>query len=243
MIQYYKIAGLIVQMDTFGRNLEQAKPYLTAEGKPDIVIQTNPVDMQKIESHLSLEDCEYILSGWEFYRKLIAFDGFMLHSSAVVVDGRAYLFSATSGTGKSTHTSLWLKKFGDKAYILNDDKPALRLENGVWYAYGTPWSGKYDISTNTRIPVAGICFITRSKTNKIYPFNGSKAVFAFLEQTVRPADMQSRTTIMNLLQEMMSGVPIWKLECNMEPEAADVAYDAMSRKVIEPWRETYEENR
>ena len=74
----------------------------------------------------------------------------LLHSSAVVVDGYAYLFSADSGTGKSTHTGLWKQHFGDRAYIINDDKPAIRKVDGEWYVFGTPWSGKTDTSVNPR---------------------------------------------------------------------------------------------
>lgn len=228
MVQYFKIAGLIVQMDTFGRTLEQAQPYLCERAEPQIIIKSDWEGIQKRQPHLSKDDSEYISTGGYFYWKLLEHSGFLLHSSAVVVDGKAYLFSAASGTGKSTHTKLWLDHFGDRAFMLNDDKPALRLEDGKWYAYGTPWSGKYDISANARVPLAGICFLKRGKNNVIHPMKGSCAVFAFLEQTLRPAGTQARMDIMNLLEKLMDSVPIWQLECNMEPEAALISYRAMS---------------
>lgn len=228
MVQHYSIAGLVVEMDSFGRTVEQAKPYRCDEAEPQIVIRSDWRSLQQRQPHLSDEDCEYLTTGGSFYRQLLQYDGFLLHSSAVVVDGRAYLFSASCGTGKSTHTGLWLKTFGERAYILNDDKPALRLEDGQWYAYGTPWSGKYDISTNIRVPVAGICFLKRGAENVIRPFGGSAAVFAFLEQTARPAAKDSRMTIMTLLEKLLDKVPIWQMECNMEPDAPIVSYEAMS---------------
>ena len=183
MVQYYNIAGLTVQMDTFGRTLEQAEPYLCEEAEPQIVMNADWQALQSRQPHLSKDDAEYISTGQFFYNTLLRHSGFLLHSSAVVVDGKAYLFSAASGTGKSTHTQLWLDTFGDRAYMLNDDKPAIRYEDGAWYAYGTPWSGKYDISTNARVPLAGICFLKRGEENVIKPFTGSAAAFAFLEQT------------------------------------------------------------
>ena len=230
MVQYYKIAGLIVQMDTFGRTLAQAQPYLCEQAEPHIIIKSDWEGLQKRQPHLCKDDCEYVSTGSCFYWKLLEYSGFLLHSSAVVVDGKAYLFSAASGTGKSTHTRLWLDHFGDRAYMLNDDKPALRLEDGKWYAYGTPWSGKYDISANARVPLAGICFLKRGEKNVIHPMKGSAAVFSFLEQTLRPAGKQARMDIMNLLEKLMDSVPIWQLECNMEPEAALISYRAMSGK-------------
>lgn len=75
---------------------------------------------------------------------------------------------ADSSVGKSTHTGLWRQVFGDeRVKILNDDKPALRFEKGIWYAYGTPWSGKYGMNLNLRYPVAGICFLKQGAQNKI----------------------------------------------------------------------------
>lgn len=225
----YKIANLTVQMSTFGRTLSQAEPYLCDPSEPDIVIRSDWQTLQKNQPHLSDEDCEYLSTGGSFYRQLLKFDGMLLHASAVVVDGYAYLFSAPCGTGKSTHTKLWLRLFGDRAYILNDDKPALRFEDGAWYAYGTPWSGKHDISANVRVPVAGICFLHQAKENTIRPFGGPKAIFSLLEQTARPAGAELRSQLMALLDKLLTCLPIWEMGCTMALEAAEVSYNAMSQ--------------
>ena len=193
-----------------------------------MIIRSDWQALQRRQPHLCDEDCEYLSTGGSFYRQLLTHDGMLLHASAVVVDGRAYLFSAPCGTGKSTHTGLWLRVFGDRATILNDDKPALRLESGVWYAYGTPWSGKYDISANIRVPVAGICFLHQAKENTIARFSGPKAIFSLLEQTARPADAELRRQLMMLLDKLLTRVPVWQMGCNMDPQAAVVSYEAMS---------------
>lgn len=224
----YKIANLTIRMSTFGRTLTQAEPYRCEPAEPDIVITSNWQALQKDQPHLSDEDCEYLSTGGSFYRQLLNFDGMLLHASAVVVDGYAYLFSAPCGTGKSTHTRLWLQAFGDRAFILNDDKPALRFEDGAWYAYGTPWSGKHDISANVRVPVAGICFLHQAKENTIRPFSGPKAIFSLLEQTARPAGAALRGQLMMLLDKLLTNLPVWEMGCNMDPQAAMVSYGAMS---------------
>lgn len=233
MESFYRIAGLIVKMDTFGRTLSQAEPYRCDSGNADIEIVSNWEELQIRQPHLSKDDCEYLTTGSSFYRQLIEHSGMMLHASSVVVDGRAYLFSAPCGTGKSTHTSLWLKLFGDRAVMLNDDKPALRLKDGVWYAYGTPWSGKHDINTNIGVPLAGIAMIEQSSVNEITRYVGAKAVLNILEQTVRPLGKDMREKLMDLVVALMTEVPVWKLKCNMDPEAAIVSYEAMSG---EKWR-------
>lgn len=228
MVNYYKIANLTIRMSTFGRTLTQAEPYRCEPAEPDIVITSNWQTLQAKQPHLSDEDCEYLCTGASFYRQLLNFDGMLLHASAVVVDGYAYLFSAPCGTGKSTHTRLWLQAFGDRAFILNDDKPALRFEDGAWYAYGTPWSGKHDISANVRVPVAGICFLHQAKENTIRPFSGPKAIFSLLEQTARPAGAALRGQLMMLLDKLLTNLPVWEMGCNMDPQAAMVSYGAMS---------------
>lgn len=230
MVQHYKIAGLTVAMDSFGRTVEQAKPYLCDPAEPDITVHSNWETLRQNQPHLSDEDCEYLSTGSSFYRQLLMHDGMMLHASAVVLDGKAYLFSAPCGTGKSTHTSIWLRVFAsDGAFILNDDKPALRLENGVWYAYGTPWSGKYDYSKNIRVPVGGICFLHQAKENTITRFEGPKVIFSLLEQTARPAHPTLRTQLMELMSQLIEQVPIWQMGCNMDPEAAVISHEAMSK--------------
>lgn len=233
MPNLYKVAGLTLQMDTFGRAEMQARPYKIEADEtavPDIIIASHGQTLKEAHPYLSEDACEYLSTGGSFYRQLLQYNGMMLHASAVMMDGKAYLFSAPSGTGKSTHTRLWQQVFGaDRARILNDDKPALRLEEGIWYAYGTPWSGKHDISINARVPLAGIAMIERSDTNTIEPFGGREAIAAFLEQTVRPKDGLLRIRLLELLDQLLTHVPVWKLRCNMDPEAAQTAYRAMAQ--------------
>ena len=228
-MKHYCVAGLRVAMESFGRTEAQAAAYeVPFSGDPDIVIRTEPALLHQDCPYLSVDDCEYICSGASFYTHLLEHNGIMLHSSCVVVDDKAYLFTAPSGTGKSTHTELWLKQFGNRAYILNDDKPALRFVDGIWYAYGTPWSGKYDISRNERVPVAGIAVLSRGAGNTIVPFTGFSAITAILDQMIRPAGEEYRVKILEILDRLMTDIPVWKLSCNMNPDAAMVAYRAMS---------------
>lgn len=232
MEQFYEIAGLTVKMDSFGRTVTQAEPYRCAPAPEDLVISSHAEQLREKQPHLSLEDCEYLSTGGSFYRQLLKFDGMMLHASAVVMDGYAYLFSAPCGTGKSTHTSLWRKVFGDdRAKILNDDKPALRLMGGKWYACGTPWSGKTDQNINMMVPVAGICFLRRGEKNTIEPFSGKEAIHAVMEQTARSASPQFCMMLLGLLDRLLQDVPVWQMHCNMELDAPQVSYAAMSAAI------------
>lgn len=229
MEQYYRIAGLTVCMDTWGRTAEQAEAYRCEKtDSVDFFVEPLWESVKAKRPNTPDELGEYLLSGAVFYKHLLDYNGCMLHSSCVVVDGKAYLFTAHCGTGKSTHTKLWMEMFGDRAFILNDDKPALRLENGIWYAYGTPWSGKYDISVNKRIPVAGIATLERGERNEISRIDGLAAISAIMKQVNRPKSADYRIKLMELLDKLIAQIPIWQLRCNMDLEAAIVSYEAMS---------------
>ena len=229
MEKYYNIAGLNVAMDSYGRTDSRAEAYrIPTPDHVDIQVVSRWPELRDEHPDYSDDLGEHTATDCSFYRQLLDFDGFRFHSSAVVVDGRAYLFSADSGTGKSTHTRLWLSLFGSRAYILNDDKPAVRWIDGTWYACGTPWSGKDDISVNRVVPIAGIAMLERSEHNSIEPYSDGQVVVDMMKQCNRPREMKTRMKQLTLLDKLIREVPVWKLRCNMEPEAAIVSYEAMS---------------
>ncbi len=229
----YRIADLAVRMDTFGRTLQQAEPYRIADTKADLVIHSNPETLMAKNPHLSLEDCEYLSTGGSFYRQLALFDGIMLHASCVVVDGKAYLFSAPCGTGKSTHVRLWLKLFGERAYILNDDKPALRVMDGTVYVYGTPWSGKDDCSRNERAVLGGIAIVKRAAKNSIRRLPPHEAIFHILDQTARSLSGEVMQMCLQTIERIVKTGKIYELSCNMDITAAALSYETMSGKRLE----------
>lgn len=237
----YDIAGLKVEMAPHGgRTDKQAIPYLAAdqsEGQhADIRIN---VDDKRVEEamrehpELNQDDWKYMLTGSDFYTSVLRFDGILLHSSCIVVDGVAYAFSADSGTGKSTHTQLWLKRFGDRAHILNDDKPCIRKIDGKIYACGTPWSGKYDYSTPEVVPLGGICFLERSKTNFIKKADTKKAVYNIFSQTVRRLGAKDMEKLFDVIEDIFELVPLYELGCDISDEAVDTSYNAMKKDISE----------
>lgn len=229
----YNIAGIIVDMNVrFPRLTLQSEDYKCDEDiDANIKIRLTPefYEQKLIENpHLDYEMIEYIWMGSEFYNALIHFNGMLLHSSCVVYNNEAYLFSAPCGTGKSTHTQLWLKRF-DGAYILNDDKPAIRItENGV-YAYGTPFSGKTNLNVNNGVPIKGICVLERDTFNHIEPISPDDALFSILNQTVRPINEDDMDKMLSTLDKVLKSVPVYRLYCNMELDAPETAYNGMNK--------------
>lgn len=177
----------------------------------------------------SLDNYEYIETGFAFSRALLDYNGFCLHSSAVALDNKAVLFSAPCGTGKSTHTGLWRKYFGeDKAIIINDDKPAIRLMGDTFYVYGTPWSGKSDLNTNVKVPLQAIVFLEQAPENRIERLNNKEAVRWLYYQSLRPTGPRSEektSNLLNLLDKIVCQIPIYKMGCTISEEAVELSYN------------------
>ena len=151
----------------------------------------------------------------------------LMHGSVIAVDGEAFAFTAKSGVGKSTHTRLWREHFGTRAVMINDDKPLLRIDGNGVYAYGTPWDGKHHLSTNAAAPLKGIAFLSRGETNRIASVDAQEGFVRLLPQCYRPTGAAATQDTLRLLGELAETVPFYQLSCNMEPEAAEVAYRGM----------------
>ena len=148
----------------------------------------------------------------------------LMHGSTVAVDGQAYLFTAPCGTGKSTHTRLWREVFGDRAVMVNDDKPFLRIKDGQVLAYGSPWSGKHGLANRVCFPLKGICILSRGSENEIRRAEPA-GVFGFLLHQIQPED---DNRVPGLLEELLRCVAVWEMACNRDAVAARVSHGAMS---------------
>ena len=230
-----KISDLLVEVPATGDMPQRCKEYIT-ENKGNSADITIRADLYKLERWIDLTENEavYLESGFQFYYNLLLFEGLMLHASAVEYNGKAYLFSADSGTGKSTHTRLWQKVYGDKVQNFNDDKPALRRIDGKWYAYGTPWCGKDGINQNKKVPLGGICFLKRGEQNKICPMSDRDAVINIIRQSTRKlAKVEGMDVLLSLVDNLIREIPIFELECLPNEEAAILSSTTMCRAAQE----------
>ena len=152
------------------------------------------------------------------------------HGSVIAVDGVGYLFTAKSGTGKSTHARLWREQFKDRTVMVNDDKPLLKVtENGV-IAYGTPWDGKHHLSNNIAVPLKAICVLQQSETNHIEPVTKKDVYAMLIQQSYRPSRPETLAKVLKLVDRLTISAELYKLGCNMEPEAAQTAYSGMNER-------------
>lgn len=222
-----KIADLIVEVPAAGDLVSRCAGYITKNATPDIVIPFDNMDAEST-GYTTDDIAAYMESGRWFYAFLLDYGGILLHSSAVEVDGKAYLFSGPCGAGKSTHTRLYKQIFGDNACVFNDDKPALRKIEGKWYAYGTPWCGKDGINENMRVPLAGICFLEKGRENTIRRLSNEEAVNNIISQTMRQfSRIDTLDKMITTVDQLLRDIPVYELINRPEQEAAKLSYETM----------------
>ena len=161
-------------------------------------------------------------------RRLISSDILLFHGSTIAVNGACYLFTAKSGTGKSTHVRLWRELLGQHAVMVNDDKPFLHVSPEGVTAFGTPWNGKHRLGSNIAVPLKAICILERGEENSIQSVEAKDALPILFQQSHRPADSKLMGKYLELLDGLANGVAFYRLQCNMDPQAAVLAYETMS---------------
>ena len=162
---------------------------------------------------------------------MIEYNVILFHGSAVALDDEVYLFTAPSGTGKSTHAALWRRAVGERVVMVNDDKPFLGLkDDGNIIVYGSPWAGKHRLNANVALPLKAICILSQAKENRIKKITPGDSFQTMYTQTYRKStDIQFTDIVLKVLAKVVE-YPIWKLECNISKEAFLLSYEAMTGK-------------
>lgn len=233
----YKFADFIVDMQAEYQGIEKAcKNYFIESEKSDISFSCTDSEI-KYENQENRNFSDAYLEFISMHRKLAEWlplhNAFVLHSATFDVEGEGVAFAAHSGTGKTTHMRLWQELLGDRMVVVNGDKPIVRFfddEPAIPYAYGTPWNGKERLGCNMRTPLKHICFIKRSETNYVEPMEKQEAIDLIFNQVYMPKDPMAVMNTMQLIDRLLSCCNLWTIHCNMDPEAAEVAYKTIFKK-------------
>lgn len=229
----YTFAGLIIEIKfhhTFGEKLCEKYRYVGTQ-QPDFSVEVTEEMLAYERAYDMYHSGDGVLESLAAYRRIceIAFeyDCMFMHCSAISYQGNGILFTAPSGTGKSTHAALWRKYFCERVIAVNDDKPLLRFQNDVVYVCGTPWDGKHHISNNIMVPVKAIVVLSQGETNQIHKANKMQALYHILNQTIRPSDAGQMQKVLDLTQRLIASVPIYQMQCNISEQAVLTAYDCL----------------
>lgn len=230
-----KIADLVVEIYNVHSQIEYvSRDYFYDGDDCDFKIVMTPeiIDAERERFKYSHLYTDAYIENICIYRQiclnLLKYDAFVMHAAVIGVDDCAYAFTAKSGTGKSTHICLWRQLLGERVYVINGDKPVLRVVDGKLYAYGTPWCGKEMWNTNTRAELKGLCFIERGESNQIRKIEPQEAATLIMKQILIPNDSFGVIKTFELVDKTLKSVPSWKLKCTVSIEAAMIAYNAMN---------------
>ena len=212
---------------------------IKTEGEHKIVLTQEDIDNERqifmeesiAEGITAMDPTDPYLESIALLRKLADYiclhNRILMHGSAIAINGKGYIFTALSGTGKSTHTALLRKLHGENAVMINDDKPFLHIKDGKVYVCGTPWMGKHDLGNNIIVPLEGIFFLRRSENNVLNKYTPDEALTLLMAQCHRPSQPLEMMETLSMMDQILSIVPLYDFGCNQDISAAELSSSVM----------------
>lgn len=227
-----QLAGIPIQLNNKFPELEiLCRGYETTEK----TVITLSVSQEEIEEERSLQ-ADIFTDGYLetvcLYRKLalqmLQYDIFIMHASVIEVDGEGYAFLASSGTGKTTQTRLWMEYFGNRARVINGDKPLIRLvfdgNTRKFLAYGTPWCGKEGMSCNASVPLKALFLLERAAEPSCELASEEYSIDRLFRQMLMPEQADQMEKLLSMADQLIDAIPCYILRCNMAHESVEVAF-------------------
>lgn len=229
----YKIADMIVEIkQKYKETAHWYEPYLyDGEEEPEFSFEVSQKNIDYYVTNgvdITPAIAENKVLGMNFNVCLLRHYGYFVHASALLYDEKVYLFSAASGVGKSTHTQKWVKRFGDRVKIINDDMPTFRFVDGKCMVYGTPFAGGTDMQINTSGELGALIFIERAEENSIEQISPSKSIKLLLSQSQQAINEQVAERQLKSFSMLLSSYPAYLLRCNMDDSAVDTVLEIIN---------------
>ncbi|MBR3149414.1 MAG: hypothetical protein IKF64_04515 [Eubacterium sp.] len=229
-----RIAELNIEMNcNYGFTRDFCRDYLTDDGAPDFSIS---VTEENIDREIEISPynpsrpyAESICAYREVAEKLPYYDRLVFHGAVISYDNCGYIFTAPSGTGKTTHIRLWHKYIGG-VDVVNGDKPILHITENKVNAYATPYAGKEGYQNHSLIELKGICLIEQAKENSIERIEVSDCLSRIMSQIYKPYDAVATVKTLELLDKLLRNIPVYLLKCNMEEDAVKCSFEALTQQ-------------
>ena len=174
----------------------------------------------------------YRFALWVGYGLMVLpFNTVAIHSSCIVHNNKAVLFLGESGTGKSTHTRLW-REYIDGTFLLNDDSPIIRVEDGKVWAYGSPWSGKTPCYKQERYELVGCVRLSQAPFNQIRTLSVLQS-YGAIHPSCPPEfayDSNLYDHISRFIDKLISNTPFYHLACLPDKEAAELSFHTLFKE-------------
>ncbi len=222
---FYKLTDVIFEPYTYNGN-EQVQEFIsiTEEDKTYELSISETTEPAIIETGCILRKYAEIC--------LTKYDALVFHASSVKYNGGAYLFTASSGTGKSTHVTLLKELLGDKIEFINDDKPTIKFEkNGEIIVYGNPWCGKHMRGSNISAPLKGIIKLERGEENFVCEISKMEMLSVLYGQSYIPKNKKDAELLFDYYTKILKSTKLYKLTCNKDISAAECTF----KNILSKW--------
>ncbi len=225
----YKIADVVVEMtQRYSETAHWYEEYLSNEPlmfSTPLTYRDESINYYVTEGlNITEPIAENMVLCNMFNRMLLRFDGSYIHSSALKFGDKVYLFSASSGVGKSTLTRRWCRLYPENSKVINDDKPSFRIIDGKCIIYGTPFAGGTDIQCNDKAELGAIVFLERAEEDKLVRLSASQVMPLLFQQTPRKFNVNQMDKLLSLYDEIISKYPVYKLYCTNSDSAVHTVF-------------------
>lgn len=233
-----KIVEMIIGIKPLSDTMRTFCRRYLCEGDPAFTICVSEEDIEEERERMinymgrgdaSDEELERLFIYRQIAETIPKYGAFLMHATAICVDGEAYLLAGPSGAGKTTHAKLWKKEFKKRMRVINGDKPLLRIKDNKIFVYGSPWAGKENWHSNLSAPLKAIFFVNQAEENSIEQMGRDASWNRMMKQLYRSTDEETMKKTLEFVDQLITTVPIYNLQCNLNSDAALMAYNTVNR--------------
>ena len=231
-----KIADIVIDINAFNESTKKYCEDFLSNENSDLTIIMSKEDLEN-EKHINEDGKVYASEEISaLYRKIadlfIERNIVVFHGSSFKVGNYAFIVTARSGVGKSTHVGLLKKLLGDKLTYINDDKPLLEVNDNNLMLYSSPWNGKERRGNDIKAPLKAVIFLNRGNNTYQQLTNNQEVYFRLLSQIYLPRDKSKREKALKLIDVLLKRVNFYEINVNKEIESASLTYERIIKNEI-----------
>lgn len=231
-----KIANIVLEVNAFNESTKKYCEGFLSNEDSDLTITMSQEDLEN-EKHIQEDGKVYASEEISaVYRKiadlLIERNIIVFHGSSFKVGDSAFIVTARSGVGKSTHVGLLKKLLGNKLEYINDDKPLLEVNKDDLMIHSSPWNGKERRGNNLKAPLKAVIFLNRGNNTYKKLDNNQEVYFRLLSQIYLPRDKSKREKALKIIDVLLKRLNFYEINVNKEIEAASLTYERIIKNEI-----------
>ena len=232
-----KIADIVIEINAFNESTRKYCGDFLSDEQSQYVITMSKEDLEN-EKHINEDGKVYASEEISaLYRKIadlfIERNIVVFHGSSFKVNDYAFIVTARSGVGKSTHVNLLKQLLGNDLEYINDDKPLLEVNNDNLILYSSPWNGKERRGNNIKAPLKAIIFLSRGNNTYKQLNNSEEVYFKLLSQIYLPRDKAKREHALKIIDILLKSVNFYEINVNTDISSASMTHERIIKNEIE----------